>query len=128
MNHSNKVRNYTDEFHQYSFVNETNLPTYILSSDGSTTSSIDHTWHNLNSPRGSYVVSLALSDHYVVRAIFKVKYDKHPKSIRFKDYSEVDAEYSAANIDSEFLYCAPPNSNLNEDAEYTVTFVEKTSD
>ena len=41
MNNSNVTRYYTNTFHQYSFVNETNLPTFISPSNGSAISSID---------------------------------------------------------------------------------------
>ena len=61
--------------HQYSFVKEINLQTYISPTDGNTTSSLDQTWHNQNSPRGSYLVSPALSDHFAVCVAFGVKGD-----------------------------------------------------
>ena len=50
MKHSDMARNYTDVFQMYSFVKEINLSIYVSSSGGNATSSIDHIWHNLNSP------------------------------------------------------------------------------
>ena len=64
MNNSNVTRYYINTFHQYSFVGQIILPTFISPSNGSAISSIDHVWHNLNVPRSSYVVSSVLSDHY----------------------------------------------------------------
>ena len=63
---SNAIRNYVDTFLQYGFINKIILPTYVLPSTGIDTSSIDHLRHNLNCSRRSYVVSLALSDHYAI--------------------------------------------------------------
>ena len=60
MKKSTVTRKYINMFHQYSFANEINLPTFISPSRGSATSSIDHVWHKLNVPRSSYVVSPAL--------------------------------------------------------------------
>ena len=57
MNRSDIARNYAGVFHQFVFVNETILPIYISPSDGYAISSIDHIWHKLNSPGGSFVVS-----------------------------------------------------------------------
>ena len=85
-----------------------------MTSDGNVTSSIEQIWHNLNSPRSSYVFPPAPSDHYAVYVIFNVEHDNLPRSIRFRDYSETDVEQVVANIDNEFLYCSPPNSNPNE--------------
>ena len=47
-------------FHEYDLLHEINLLSYISSISGIATSSIDHFWHNLNSPGRSYVVSPAL--------------------------------------------------------------------
>ena len=77
MNHSNVAGNYNDMFHQYSFSNEINLPTYMSPSSGNTTPSTDHIWHNINSLRGNYVVSPALSDQYAVFVILEVEFIGH---------------------------------------------------
>ena len=58
MNISNVTRIYINTFHPFSFVNEINLPTFILPSNGNVISSIDHVWYNLKVPRSSYVVSI----------------------------------------------------------------------
>ena len=52
MNHSSMARNYIDGFHQYSFVDEIILSTYISPSDGNATSSIDYIRYKLNSSKG----------------------------------------------------------------------------
>ena len=70
VNNSNVTRNYINMSHQFSFVNEINLPTFNSPNNGSAISSIDHVWHNLNAPRCSFVVSPALSDHYAVCVLF----------------------------------------------------------
>ena len=119
-----RINTYINTFHQYSFVNEISLPTFISPSNGSAVSSIDHVWHNLNVPRYSYVVSPALSDHYAVCIIFKINYDSPPKTTRFRDFSDVNSEGFAENIDVEFLLCSPPVSNPNEYAEYVVNFMK----
>ena len=80
MNSSNVTRNNINKFHQYSFINDINLPIFTLPGNGSVISSIDHVWHNLNVPRSSYVASPALTDHYAVCVIFKVKRDSPPFS------------------------------------------------
>ena len=90
----------------------------------SATSSIDHVWHNLDVPRSRYVVSPALCDHYAVCVIFKVKHDSPPKTIRFRDFGDINTERFAENIDAEFLLCSPPVSNPNEYAEYMVNFMK----
>ena len=105
------TRNYINTFHQYSFVNENNLPSFILPRKRSAISSIDHVWHSLNVPRSSYVVSLAPSDHYAVCVIFKIKHDSPPKTNCFRDFNDVNKERFAENIDDEFLLCSPPVSN-----------------
>ena len=92
MYNSNVTRNYINTFHQYSFANEINLPTFISPSNLSAISSIYHVWHNLNVPRSSYVVSPAPSDHYAVYVIFKIKYDSPPKTFRFRDFGDVNRE------------------------------------
>ena len=84
------------------------------------TSSLDLLCHNLNSPRGSYVVSSTLSERYVVQLFFKVKQRIPPKSIPFKHHIETIAKRFVVNIDYEFLCCCPSNSNPNENAEYIV--------
>ena len=118
------ARNCIDVFHRYSFLNENNLQTYISPSNGTPIASLDHTWHNLNSQGYSYVVSPALSDHYAVCVIFRVKHNSTPKSIRFREYIGANAERFAAKFDSVFLYLSPLNSNPNEDAEYIVDFMK----
>ena len=102
---SNAMRNYVDTFHQYGFANEINLPTYVSPSTGIETSSIDHLWHILNCSRCSYVVSPALSDHYVVCVIFRINCDCPP-------------ELFALNMENEFISCPPLHSNPNEYAAY----------
>ena len=86
------ARNYIVVFYQYSSVNEINSPTYISPSDGNATSLLDHTWRNLNSPRGSYVGFPALSDHQAMCVVFRVEHDSPPKSIRFREYTEANVE------------------------------------
>ena len=73
MNHYTTACNYIDVFHQFSFLNEINLPTYISASDGNATSPLYHTRHNLNGQRCSYVVSPALTGLYAVCVVFRVK-------------------------------------------------------
>ena len=75
---------------------------------------IDHVWDNLNFPRSSYVISPALSDHYVICVIFKIEQDSSPKTIRFRNFSDFNRERFAENNDAEFLLCCPPVSNPNE--------------
>ena len=57
MNHSNMLRNCAEVFHQYSFVNKINLPTYMSPGNSHAISLIDHTWCNLNGSKGCYFVS-----------------------------------------------------------------------
>ena len=121
----NVTRNYMKTFHQQSFVNKINLPTFISIGNGSAVSSIDHVWHNLNVPRSSYVVFPALSDHYAVCVIFKVEHDSPPKTIRFPYFSDVNTEHFAENIEAEFHLCLPPVMNPNEYAEQLVNFLKK---
>ena len=56
-------------------------------------------------------MSPALSDHYDICVIFKMKHDSPPKTILFRDFSDVNRERFAENIDAEFLPCSPPVSN-----------------
>ena len=57
LSNSNSKRNYVDTCHQYGLINEINLPACASPSTGIITLLIDHLWHNLCSPRRSYVVS-----------------------------------------------------------------------
>ena len=125
LSNSNTIHNYVDTFHQYGFINKINLPTYVSPSTGIDTSSIDHLWHNLNCSRCSYVVSPALSDHYAICVIFRNNHDSPPKSIRFRDFSEANAELFALNMENEFISCSPPHSNPNEYVDYLVIFLKK---
>ena len=52
------------------------------------------------------VVAPALSDHYPVCLNFKIKPDRPPKSIQFKDFSETDAERFSTKVDFEFFTCS----------------------
>ena len=108
MKNSNVTRNYINTFHEYSFVNEIKLSTFISPSKGSATSSIGHVWHNLNVPRSSYIVTPALCDHYAVGVIFKVKHENPPKTTSFRDFSDINTKLFAENMDAEFLLCSPP--------------------
>ena len=62
----------------------------------------------------------ALSYQYAVCVIFEVKHDSLPKTIRFRDYSEANAEHFATVIDNDFFLLLP-----NEHAEYKVIFTKK---
>ena len=125
MNNSNVTRKYIITFRQYSLVNEIKLSTYIWPSNGSATSSINQVWHNLNVPRTSYIVFHALPDYYAACVILRVKHDNPPKTIRFRDFSDVNAERFAENIEAEFSLCCPPVSNPNEYADYMVNIMKK---
>ena len=119
-----RINTYINTFHQYSFVNEISLPTFISPSNGSAVSSIDHVWHNLNVPRYSYAVSPALSDHYAVCVIFKVKHDSPPKIVCFRDFSDIiNTVCFAENVDAEFLLFSIHVSNPIEYAEYMFNFM-----
>ena len=76
---SNAMRIYVDTFHQYGLISKINLPTYVSPSACNDTSSIDYLWHNLNCSRRSYVVSLALSEHYAICIMFRINHDSPPK-------------------------------------------------
>ena len=91
------------------------LPSYRLTTFGIT-------W---TFPRFSYVVSPTLSDQYVVCVFFQVKHESPLKTIRFRDFSDVNTEGFAENIDAEFLFCSPSVSNPNEYLEYMVNFMKK---
>ena len=57
--------------------------------------------------------------------IFKVKHVSPPKSICFRDYGETNAQNVAATFDNDLICCTLPNSNPNEDADYTVNLVKR---
>ena len=69
------ARNYADDFHQYSLVNEINIPFCASPIYGNVNSRNDYLSHNLNSLICSNVVSPTFSDHYDVCVNFKVKHE-----------------------------------------------------
>ena len=125
LGNSKAMRNYVDTFHQYGLLNEINLPTYVSPSTGIETSSTDHLSHILNCSRRSYVVSPAVPDHYAICAIFRIIHDSPPKSVRFRDFSEGNAELFTLNKEIEFISRSPPHSNPNEYGDYLVFFLNK---
>ena len=84
---------------------------FFSSGNVSAISSIDQVCHNLNDQSSSYVVSPALSDHYAVCVLFKVKRDSPQKTICYRFFSDVNTERFAENIDAEFFPCSPAGSN-----------------
>ena len=66
-----------------------------------------------------------LSDHYAVSVIFRINHDSPPKSIRFRDFSEANAELFALNMENKFISFSPLHSNPNEYADYLVNFLKK---
>ena len=60
----------------------------------------------------------------IVCVIFRVKKDSPPTKIRSEDLSEAIGEQSAENNCKDF-FLSPPNSNPNDNADYTVTRLNK---
>ena len=79
-------------------------------------------------PFAMYVVSPALSDHNAICVIFRINHNSPPTSIRFRDFSEANAEPIASNTKNEFFSCSPPHSHPNEYADYLVKFVKKNNE
>ena len=53
-----------------------------------------------------------------------MKRDSSPKTLSLRDFSDVNRERFAKNIDAEFLLCSPLVSNPNEYADYMVNFIK----
>ena len=49
-----------------------------------------------------------------------MNHDSPPKSTRFRDFSEANAEQLGLNMENEFISCSPPHSNPIEYADYMV--------
>ena len=125
LSNSNALRSYVDTFHQYGFINEIILSTYVSPSTGIHTSLSDHLWHNLNCSRRSYLVTPALSDHCAICVTFRINHDRPPLSITFREFGESNAEVFASHLESEFISCSTPHSNPNRYADYLVLFWKK---
>ena len=119
------AQNYINVFHQYGYVNEINLPTYISPVTNQELSCLDHFWHNLNFNRKSFVLEPNLSDHYGTCVIFEKNTDNPPKSIRFRDFSETRVENFYSNLNDEVELFRPQTSHADEYASSLVNFLNR---
>ena len=122
---SRPLTDFINTMNSFGFINEVNLPTYVLPSNNRAVSCLDHLWHNLSIERKSFVVYPNIADHFLILVCFKLKIKNGFTITKFRDFSEDNCSEFRSKIDREFSNFSPSRMNCDSFCQSLSQFLKK---